>query len=396
MRTVQMTGEPESYEAGNLDWSGNTQSNGPESNLLISDSANCFMNEPDTWAPYPQSPPDDQTWSTLSTCSGDIASDTPNLSPASELGSIDWDLAAMTDMSFKAEASPARASVRQSRTSRQSYRFSPYSVQHPRTTMPLMTSQYIPERRFSTPMTYIDQNFVNAEQDFSLAIPSEEMSMGLIQTNGCGDNCQNNFPIHVRHTIDDISSFYPSDMSQFVSQQRGPHMLHDDSCTEDHFEDQFAGAAKPPDLYGRLQEDHSMPPPEDMNPEDPDMMPREQELRFEGDMYTPKYVRGHGNKREGWCGICKPGRWLVLKNSAFWYDKSFSHGVSAATGKAFDGPSETRPMSGNPDVWEGFCNSCGDWIALISSKKKGTTWFRHAYKVSQVLQSTRIMLLIHS
>jgi hypothetical protein len=98
-------------------------------------------------------------------------------------------------------------------------------------------------------------------------------------------------------------------------------------------------------------------------------------------LYTPKWVRGHGNKREGWCGICKPGRWLVLKNSAYWYDKSFSHGISAATGSPFQEPLETRRMDGNPDVWEGLCSSCNEWIALVSSKKKGTTWFRHAYKV---------------
>ena len=118
-----------------------------------------------------------------------------------------------------------------------------------------------------------------------------------------------------------------------------------------------------------------------MNPEDPDMVPREQDLRFEGDLYTPRWVRGHGNKREGWCGICKPGRWLVLKNSAYWYDKSFSHGISAATGSPFQEPLDTRRMDGNPDVWEGLCGSCNDWIALVSNKKKGTTWFRHAYKV---------------
>jgi hypothetical protein len=130
-----------------------------------------------------------------------------------------------------------------------------------------------------------------------------------------------------------------------------------------------------------LNEEQIPPPPEDMNPSDPDLIPHEQELRFEGDLYTPKWVRGHGNKREGWCGICKPGRWLVLKNSAFWYDKSFTHGISAATGNPFQEPQETRRMDGNPDVWEGLCGSCNEWIALVSSKKKGTTWFRHAYKV---------------
>jgi hypothetical protein len=149
-----------------------------------------------------------------------------------------------------------------------------------------------------------------------------------------------------------------------------PHSLHG----------HYADLSDPPDLYASLHEEQIPPPPEDMNPSDPDLVPHEQELRFEGDLYTPRWVRGHGNKREGWCGICKPGRWLVLKNSAFWYDKSFTHGISAATGQPFQEPQETRRMDGNPDVWEGLCGSCNDWIALVSSKKKGTTWFRHAYK----------------
>ncbi|CAK7233815.1 hypothetical protein SBRCBS47491_008738 [Sporothrix bragantina] len=150
-----------------------------------------------------------------------------------------------------------------------------------------------------------------------------------------------------------------------------PHALH-----HNHYTD----LSDPPDLYASLHEEQLPPPPEDMNPSDPDLVPHEQELRFTGDLYTPRWVRGHGNKREGWCGICKPGRWLVLKNSAFWYDKSFTHGISAATGNPFQEPLETRRMDGNPDVWEGLCGSCNDWIALVSSKKKGTTWFRHAYK----------------
>lgn len=147
--------------------------------------------------------------------------------------------------------------------------------------------------------------------------------------------------------------------------------------THSHYSD----LTDPPDLYASLHEKQIPPPPEDMNPEDPDMKPHEQELRFEGDLYTPRWVRGHGNKREGWCGICKPGRWLVLKNSAFWYDKSFTHGISAATGQQFVEPKEVRRMDGNPDVWEGLCHSCNEWVALVSNKKKGTTWFRHAYKV---------------
>lgn len=151
-----------------------------------------------------------------------------------------------------------------------------------------------------------------------------------------------------------------------------PHCLHG----------AYTDLSDPPDLYAALQEEQIPPPPEDMNPDDPDLVPHEQELRFEGDLYTPRWVRGHGNKREGWCGICKPGRWLVLKNSAFWYDKSFSHGISAATGSPFQEPQQKRRMDGSPEVWEGLCGSCNDWVPLVSSKKKGTTWFRHAYKVS--------------
>lgn len=154
------------------------------------------------------------------------------------------------------------------------------------------------------------------------------------------------------------------------------------SNAAEHYRSHYADQSDPPDLYASLAEDQIPPPPEDMNPSDPELMPHEQDLRFEGDLYTPKWVRGHGNKREGWCGICKPGRWLVLKNSAFWYDKSFTHGISAATGQRFVEPKSVRRMEGNPDVWEGLCHSCSEWVALVSNKKKGTTWFRHAYKVS--------------
>ncbi|RPA82116.1 hypothetical protein BJ508DRAFT_101186 [Ascobolus immersus RN42] len=154
-------------------------------------------------------------------------------------------------------------------------------------------------------------------------------------------------------------------------------MLH--SNAEPHHA-HYADLSDPPDLYGSLSEEPLDPPEEDMNPEDPEAKPHEQPGRFDGDLYTPKWVRYQGNRREGWCGFCKPGRWLVLKNSAFWYDKSFTHGISAATGQQFMEPQEVRRMDGNPDVWEGLCHSCSDWVPLVSNKKKGTAWFRHAYK----------------
>ena len=143
----------------------------------------------------------------------------------------------------------------------------------------------------------------------------------------------------------------------------------------------YADLTNPPDLYPSIQQEETSPISENVALGDTDMRPRKQEPRFDGDLYTPRWVRGRGNKREGWCGFCKPGRWLMLKNSAFWYDKSFTHGISAATGQQFVGPMEVRRMDGNQDVWEGLCHSCNEWIALVSNRKKGTTWFRHAYKV---------------
>jgi len=175
---------------------------------------------------------------------------------------------------------------------------------------------------------------------------------------------------HEPHQFETPPPLLSHGLFRMLQSNADPHSLHS------HYTD----LSDPPDLYASLHEEQVPPPPEDMNPSDPDLVPHEQDLRFDGDLYTPRWVRGHGNKREGWCGICKPGRWLVLKNSAFWYDKSFTHGISAATGSPFQEPQETRRMDGNPDVWEGLCGSCNEWVALVSSKKKGTTWFRHAYK----------------
>lgn len=47
-------------------------------------------------------------------------------------------------------------------------------------------------------------------------------------------------------------------------------------------------------------------------------MPRRQKLRYDGDSYTPKWVRFTGHLKEGYCDSCQPGKWLQLKNSAYW------------------------------------------------------------------------------
>ncbi|PTB54714.1 hypothetical protein M431DRAFT_530847 [Trichoderma harzianum CBS 226.95] len=144
----------------------------------------------------------------------------------------------------------------------------------------------------------------------------------------------------------------------------------------------YSDLSDPSDMFFSLHEEKTTPPSEDLNASDPDLVSHDQDLRYEGDLYTPRWMRGHGNKREGWCGICKPGRWLVLKNSAFWYHKSFCHGISMTTGSPVHEPRETRRMGGNPNVWEGLCRSCYEWIVMVSNKKKWIAWLRHAYKVS--------------
>ena len=135
-----------------------------------------------------------------------------------------------------------------------------------------------------------------------------------------------------------------------------------------------------PNLLASFHEPSLTPPPPSPN-DSPFLNLLQQCPRFPGDLYTPTFVRKEGKAREGWCGLCRPGRWLVLKNSAFWYDKSFIHGISAASGQTWDGPRETR-FGRKTEVWEGLCGTCGQWIILTASKSGGVSWFRHAYKVS--------------
>ncbi|KAH8889253.1 hypothetical protein GQ53DRAFT_652784 [Thozetella sp. PMI_491] len=118
-----------------------------------------------------------------------------------------------------------------------------------------------------------------------------------------------------------------------------------------------------------------------MSPRDPDLVPNEQNPRFDGDLYTAKWVRGNESKQEGWCGICKPGRWFLLKTAEFWYHRCFTHGISPSSGKPFNEPIEFRRIDGKSNLWEALCDNCDDWIKIVVSKKKGSTWFRHAYKV---------------
>ena len=339
--------------------------------------------------------PDGQSWSSLSEASAGLASDMADFSPVSNVANLDPGLAADLDAFFHSGNSTPNlpqystsqniGHCRAESAPRHSFRTSPYPINLGRGRSASTGSVAL--SRTQRASTYIQRVQQTPQLTSQLSSPSTDTkTVAIFEDNEFQLFCQSN-PTCSAETDFGRSPHGFSDCGVNVFEEQGQRLpeltniLHSSSPDKNLCEHHFAGSTSPPDLFGPLSEEPSSPPPEDFDCEE-SMMPRAQDLRFEGDMYTPRYVRGHGNKREGWCGTCKPGRWLVLKNSAYWYDKSFSHGISAATGSSFEGPRDTRRMKGNPDVWEGLCGSCSEWIALISSKKKGTTWFRHAYKVS--------------
>lgn len=347
------------------------------------------------------SSPDGHSWSTLSESSGGVLSDFPDypefcveanfggLNPDLSIG-FESVLPSIEDTTpTQAQNRPRGSSVARSSPSHH-YRTSPYpTAPVPSRARSLTTASLAMSNQRNSPFAYgayHPQNFASQHASplscaSSAITAAQEMDMSMF---GKPDTTLFDGFSFNSHAIYNQTFSEPKtevSNSSFSIAAEIDSNLPSSIAPKSQCEHQFAGSSEPPNLFGPLSERPISPPPEDFNCENEDDIPRVQDLRFEGDLYTPKYVRGHGNKREGWCGICKNGRWLVLKNSAFWYDKSFTHGISAATGAAFESPKETRRMKSNPDVWEGLCHSCGEWIALISSKKKGTTWFRHAYKV---------------
>ncbi|KAJ2745799.1 hypothetical protein GGI20_001854 [Coemansia sp. BCRC 34301] len=108
-------------------------------------------------------------------------------------------------------------------------------------------------------------------------------------------------------------------------------------------------------------------------------MPRRQKVRFSEDMYTPMWVRNNGQQKEGFCDTCVPGKWLQLKNSAFWYHKQFFHGISSVSGRPFVRPLQVRRF--DADIVEGLCHQCRQWVPIANPKRRNSVlWFRHAHK----------------
>lgn len=104
------------------------------------------------------------------------------------------------------------------------------------------------------------------------------------------------------------------------------------------------------------------------------------------DLYTPRWVRYTGHRKEGFCESCKPGKWLQLKNSAYWYHKQFFHGISSVTGARFRDPIERRVRK---NMIEGLCHQCHQFIPMGRQGKMhprhhqqpSVLWYRHAHKV---------------
>lgn len=122
------------------------------------------------------------------------------------------------------------------------------------------------------------------------------------------------------------------------------------------------------------------PPSQDLLPSDP-LHPRHQLSRFDGDLYTPSYVRGDGPTRAGWCSLCSS--WLTLKDSAYWYHMHFAHGISCATGRYLPGPIRFRAIAGaarGVGDAEALCGGCGRWVLIVTGEKGRTAWWRHAYR----------------
>lgn len=103
--------------------------------------------------------------------------------------------------------------------------------------------------------------------------------------------------------------------SQLVSRKRTKPSMRNSTQTptvESHEKYHLvANDILPPDTFSPTSQEYS-------NTHVLAALPRRQKLRYEGDHYTPKWVRYTGHLKEGYCDSCNPGKWLQLKNSAYW------------------------------------------------------------------------------
>lgn len=90
--------------------------------------------------------------------------------------------------------------------------------------------------------------------------------------------------------------------------------------------------------------------------------------------YTPKFVRGRGPEREGYCEACS--KWFKLKTSSYWYHMNYKHGINSK-GERYPSP-KTRNVN---RMVEGYCEKCQQWINLGKGRKDVRfSWLRHMQK----------------
>lgn len=98
-------------------------------------------------------------------------------------------------------------------------------------------------------------------------------------------------------------------------------------------------------------------------------------------LYTPRFTRGTGMKKEGLCPICYEDPtgpkevWHKTKVSAYNYHLSVQHGINFATGLPFAPPLKFRTTTRKPrsaherkTMLQGLCHSCRKWVDVESTK----------------------------
>ncbi|CAG8583549.1 3662_t:CDS:10 [Dentiscutata heterogama] len=175
-----------------------------------------------------------------------------------------------------------------------------------------------------------------------------------------------------------------NNVDDMVERYAMPHtpMSDDDKITSDDNDSSFSSDLE---IDDESHKDNSTPgtfdrtPPPDNGPE-----ASRQPARFDGDMYTPRWVRGVGKSKEGLCPHCEPARWLKTKISAYWYHLNYQHGISSITGRPFAQPIAER-LNKKSGMKEALCHKCNKWILNQSPRDKDVLvpeiyWYKHAQK----------------
>jgi hypothetical protein len=127
---------------------------------------------------------------------------------------------------------------------------------------------------------------------------------------------------------------------------------------------------------------------------DPDLIPRREEAMFGGDLFTPGWVRGYDEAKEGFCGRCVVGHWVNIPDGTYEFHLTYLHGLPS-TGLPLPRPSVIREVEDAPGTWEGFCDSCQGW-RLLKKTKRGWNWFRHCLTVCRTFACVLYLIMASS